>query len=106
MEEVLVELGINKPGEYGRNNTYVVDIDNSDEFGKIYSILDKNDEVEQNEENSLLTLHNASIYYLYGEYQINLIGDFDANQYRLVLTELVEEIAEEEIEEEEGDEEE
>lgn len=100
MEQVLKELGIDKPGEYGRNNTYVVDIENSDEFGKIYSILDKNDDVEQNEENSLLTLHNASIYYLYGDYQINLIADFDADEYRMVLADVAEEMSKERDDEE------
>lgn len=101
MEQVLKQLKIDKPGAYGRNNTYVVDIENSDEFGKIYSILDKNNDVEQNEENSLLTLHNASIYYLYKDYQINLIGDFDADQYRMVVANVAEEMSKEGDEEDE-----
>ena len=41
MEEFLRKLGIDKTGEKGLNGAYVITINNSDDYGKYYSKLDK-----------------------------------------------------------------
>ena len=38
-------------------------------------------------DNSLLTVHNANISYLFGDYQLTLVADFDQELYKLVITE-------------------
>ena len=87
--DVLKRLGITNKGSFARNGSYVIDIEDSDEFGKIYSILDKNPDLEYMENNSLLTIDNGSLYYLYDrKYQINLIADFKNDNYKLVATEV------------------
>ena len=61
--DILNELKINLKGTYSRDGSYVIDLeDSSDAFGKVYSILDKNPEVDYMESNSLLTVDNASMY--------------------------------------------
>lgn len=86
IEELLKDIGITKEGNYGKNNSYIIDITNSQEFGKIYSMLEKYDGVDEVTESSLLTEHNASLRYLGDDYQIDLLADFDQDTYRLVVT--------------------
>ena len=98
IKDVLNDLNIRFDGEFSRDGSYVVDLFDSDQFGKVYSILDKNKDVESMEDSSSLTVHSANISYLYGDYQLNLIADFDENLYKLVITEY--EYVEDEFEEE------
>lgn len=89
LREIAEELGLNYSGEYGKNNSYVIDLYTDKEFGKVYSLFDRNEEVEQLEENNLLTVHNASLIYLYKDrYQINLKSNFDTDEYSIILTDL------------------
>ena len=86
---MLQELGIFEPGQSGKNNSYVVDLDSDLAWGKIYSLLETNDDVEQLEDNTLLTVHNASVIYVYKDkYQLNLKADFDNEIYSLICSKL------------------
>lgn len=88
MEEFLKELGITKQGRKNENGFYVIDIDDSDEFGKIFSKLDKSDLVDEDEESSSITLDSANITYLSDDYTITLMGDFENDtDYKLVMRE-------------------
>ena len=84
IRKVLQELGIEERGNYSKDDSYVIDLPDSDTFGKIYSKLDKNDDVEYLEDNSLLTVNNASMYYRYDDVQITLIADFLNDEYKVV----------------------
>ena len=89
MENFLKSIGINKVGAYSKNDSYVIDLDDSEEFGKIFSTLDNNDELEYMDENNLLTVSNATMTYRYNdEYQIQLLADFNNDTYKLVVNEL------------------
>ena len=80
---------IDRAGTYAEDGSYVIDFDTSEDFGVVYSKLDRNDELEYLDENSLLTIHNASLLYKYSDiYQINLIADFDNDEYKIVVNEL------------------
>lgn len=85
MEELLNKIGIKKKGHYSKNGTYVVDITDSQEFGKVYSMLEKFDDIEEIAESSMLTENEASIRYMGDDYQIDLLADFNQNIYRLVV---------------------
>lgn len=89
LTKVAEELGIKQSGTYSRNGSYVIDLqDDSDDFGKVYSILDRNTELEYMEDTSLLTVDNANLYYRYKTYMINAIADFKNNHYRVVISEV------------------
>ena len=90
MENILKEIGIDLPGQYSRNGNYVVDLSSDAEWGRIYSLLETADDVSQDEDNNLLTVHNASLMYEYANCQINLKADFDNDIYQLVCSELYE----------------
>lgn len=85
----LKELGIYRPGVYSTDGSYIIDLeDSSDDFGRVYSLLDKNSNAEYMQDNSLLTVDNASMYYRYDDIQINIIADFRNNHYKVVANKL------------------
>ena len=90
IKDVLDNLGLGGlEGMYSRDGSYVIDLaDSSDDFGKVYSTLDKSSECDYMESNSLLTVDNASMYYRYKDFQINIIADFKNNHYKVVITEV------------------
>ena len=91
MKNIMKELGFDYEGQEGKKNSYVVDLGSDEEFGKVYSSLETNEDVEQMEDNVLLTVHNASLLYLYKDrYQINLKGNFDTEEYSVVITDIEE----------------
>lgn len=86
MEDFLKNtLGIKDVGHYSKSNSYIIDIDDSDYYGKIYSILDKSDEVEEDEDSSMITIHNSNIVFRSDDYQLTLVADFDQDTYKLVV---------------------
>ena len=88
MEEIAKELGIKEEGTYSRDGSYVITLTDSDDFGKVFSILNGNDEVEDMNDNALVQDLGASLLYRYGDTQINLIADLEGDSYRIVMTEI------------------
>ena len=86
IEELLNKLNINLTGNQSKNS-YIIDIPNSDEYGRIYSKLDKSDIVEEYEENQIITEQGSSLMYevIDEDYIINLIADFDSDRYQLII---------------------
>ncbi len=86
VEELLNKLNINLTGNQSKNS-YIIDIPNSDEYGRIYSKLDKSDIVEEYEENQMITEQGSSLMYevIDEDYIINLIADFDSDRYQLII---------------------
>ena len=86
IEELLTELGITLRGNYSEEDNYVIDRSNSNEYGRINSILDRSDMLEFIEDSSFLTEENANMTYKYeDDYMLNLMADFDENTYQLVI---------------------
>lgn len=89
-ETILKNLGINKSGTYSEDGSFVVDIDSSDEFGKIFSILEDSDLLTPQEDNGILTDESANMNYLYedGDFLISLSGDLENDIYQMTITEI------------------
>lgn len=87
MEDFLREIGIQGELRSTNNNSMVLDIDGSENYGRIYSRLDRSDLVEEDEESSQLTENTASIQYISENYLINLLADFNNDTYKLVIKE-------------------
>ena len=88
MKKLLKDIGITESGHMSSKNNYIIDLDDSDHFNRIFSKLDKSDLVEENEDSSVVNLEVTNILYLADGYSLNLIADFDQDTYRLVVTEL------------------
>lgn len=94
-QEYLKKIGINKIANKGTSGSYIVDISNSDEYGKIYSILDKavdKEELNMLEDNQVVTEQGSSLMYESETepYILNLIADFDGDVYQLVINKIEE----------------
>lgn len=88
LEKFLKSIGITQVGHYTKKDSYIIDLEDSDEYGKIYSSLDKCDELTEDEDSSTLTIHNSNIVFESDEYQFVLIADFDQDTYKLVCKEI------------------
>lgn len=86
MEEVLEQIGITEKGEYTKDNVYVIDIRDYDEYGKFFSLLDKSDIVEEVQDTCQLTIHTTNVTYASEDYQFVLQADLDEDIYKLVVT--------------------
>lgn len=88
MKQLLNNIGITKEGHYGKDQVYIIDIEDSDEYGKFYTLLDKSKFVDELEDSTLLTIHSASVSYANEHFQLTLLADFDEDLYKLVVREL------------------
>ena len=88
MENFLKELGLELEGHYNVKNNYIIDIEDSKEYGKIYSKLDKSDLLDENDDSSTITMHNSHIVFESDEYQLTLMADFENDTYKLVCKEI------------------
>lgn len=91
MEEFLKQIGITEEGHETTNGNYVVDLEDSDHFNKIFSKLDKSDLVEENEDSSVVNVNITNILYIGEAYAVNLVADFNEDAYKLVVTPLEDE---------------
>ena len=83
MEEFLLDLRIDKPGEYGADGSYIIDIEDSEEYGRYYSKLSNSDLVEEQEDSNILTDSNSSYQFTSEDYTITLTGDLLGDVYKL-----------------------
>lgn len=88
MKELLKKIGITDAGSFTKDGNYVIDFENSDQFNKAFSRLDKSDEVEENDDSSVINLNVSNVMYIGEKFSFNLIADFEQNLYKLVVTEL------------------
>lgn len=88
IKDILKEIGIVREGSLTKNGSYTIDIEDSDDFGRFYSILDKSSKVEEMEDNAINNVHTISLVYLYKDILINLTADFDGDKYTLIAKEI------------------
>lgn len=85
MEEFLNSIGINKRGTYSDDNSYVIDLSSDREYAKYYSILERSDKLDLLEDSSTVTFDNANVMFQSDDYMINIIADWNANTYKIVV---------------------
>lgn len=88
-ESVLKDLGIKKSGSYNDAGDFIVDLPDDIDFSRIYNILDKNPQVELQDNEGQMNVDNVAIDFQYKDsYLISLIGDLENDSYQLILTEI------------------
>lgn len=90
MKDLLRKLGIMEEGTRTSNHNYVIDLEDSDHFNRIFSKLDKSDLVEENEDSSVVNLEVTNILYIADGFSLNLIADFEQDTYKLVVSDVEE----------------
>ncbi len=88
IEELLKNLNIKYIGSYNKDSGYVIDLPDSKAFGDVFTILDNTDLVDILEDNQVITEQGSSLLYevIDEPYIINLLADWESNQYQLVIT--------------------
>lgn len=90
LEQLLRELNIHITGSYTNKDTYVIDLEDSNEYGRIYSLLERSDLLELINDTSFLNSENGSMEYRYEDeestiIQLSLIANWDNDEYKLVV---------------------
>lgn len=91
MKEFLKKIGITEDGQNTQDGNYVIDLDDSNHYNRVFSKLDKSDLIEENEDSSVVNVDVTNILYIGDNYALNLIADFKQDTYKLVVTELEDE---------------
>ena len=87
MEDFLNELGIVGKLSTSSNGYKVLDIEGSNNYGRIFSKLDRSDLVKEDEDNSQLTSDTSFLTYISDKYTITLQANFITDEYKLVIKE-------------------
>ena len=88
MQDLLNKIGITQPGYYSDKNTYIIDLENADQYSKVFSKLDRSKEVKELQSSSISNASISNVMYVNDDYNLNLIADFNNNVYKLVIYEL------------------
>lgn len=88
MQDLLNKIGVTQPGYYSDKNTYIIDLENADQYSKVFSKLDRSKEVKELQSSSVSNASISNVMYVNDDYNLNLIADFDNNVYKLVIYEL------------------
>ena len=87
MNELLKQIGIDAKPVKAEDGNYNIDIEDSNEYGKYFSKLDKSDLVEEDQDASSVNFENSSIQFVNDEYTLTLIADFENDTYSLSIRE-------------------
>ena len=87
MNELLKQIGIDAEPVKAEDGNYNIDIEDSNEYGKYFSKLDKSDLVEEDQDASSVNFENSSIQFVNDEYTLNLIAEFENDTYSLSIIE-------------------
>lgn len=85
MEKIIKELDINCEFEIN-GDTAEASLKDSNHFFKIYSLLDNSNYVDIIEDRLLINEHVSEILFDNEECEIKLIGNFDTDMYKCIIT--------------------
>ena len=87
MNELLKQIGIDAEPVKGEDGSYNIDIEDSNEYGRYFSKLDKSDLVEEEQDASSVNFENSSIQFTNDNYTLTLLADFENDTYSLNIRE-------------------
>jgi phage-related protein len=85
MKEFASKLGIDIEGTL-EGEKYVIELANSNEYSRVYTLLDKSELVNIDEDSTLVTENVGELLFLGDEFDIKLVGNFAQDIYRIVIT--------------------
>ena len=88
MEQFVKQLGIPRKGYYD-DNKYVVELTDSNDFSRIYSLLEESDIIEL-DENILMTEFLTNIIYVGEKFRLQLVGNYEKDIYKIIVEDLKE----------------
>ena len=88
LDDLLRDLNITAEPTENENGSYNIDLENSNEYSRYYSKLDKADFLEEDEEASQVSIETSSIQFVNDEWALTLLANFETDEYKLIIREL------------------
>ena len=82
IEGFFSKLGITHVGDI-QGGKYVIKLDDSNEYSRAYTALDKSELTDLDTEKVSMGLEGSTMVYLSDDYDITLKADFEANEYTI-----------------------
>lgn len=86
VKEFAKSIGLEQDG-YQDGAKYIIELVDSNEFSRVYTLLDKSELLDIQEDATLLTDKVGELIYLSDDYDVKLVGNFISDIYRVVITE-------------------
>lgn len=86
-QEFAKQLGITQEGSYV-DGVYVINLEDSNEYSRVYTILDKSDLCDLDVEEINLDVQSSLLVYLADDFDIKLQANFDTNSYSVSFEEV------------------
>lgn len=86
VKEFAKSIGLEQDG-YQDGAKYIIELVDSNEFSRVYTLLDKSELLDIQEDATLLTDKVGELLYLSDDYDVKLVGNFISDIYRVVITE-------------------
>lgn len=86
VKEFAKAIGLEQDG-YQDGAKYIIELVDSNEFSRVYTLLDKSELLDIQEDATLLTDKVGELIYLSDDYDVKLVGNFISDIYRVVITE-------------------
>lgn len=86
VKEFAKAIGLEQDG-YQDGSKYIIELVDSNEFSRVYTLLDKSELLDIQEDATLLTDKVGELIYLSDDYDVKLVGNFVSDIYRVVITE-------------------
>lgn len=88
MDDFIKSLGLDYDnGKKTDNGDYSIKIDNSDEYAKVYTLLDTSDIVSLDTNVMKMDEHKSELFYNSDKYTVLLFADYDSDKYKCVISE-------------------
>jgi len=88
LDELLRQLNIDKEPVQNDNGSWTIDLDDSNEYSRYYTKLDKSDLVEEDDEASQVSVETSSIQYVNDDFTLTLLANFETEEYKLIIREM------------------
>jgi hypothetical protein len=85
MKEFAKQLGIDVEGTM-EGSKYIIELSDSNEYSRVYTLLDNSDLVDVNEDATLLTDNVGELLFIGDDFDVKLVGNFNSDIYRVVIT--------------------
>lgn len=84
MKDFANELGIRQEGQT-EDGSYVIELADSDEYSRAYSLLDKSDKVDLDGEAALVFEKMSELTYLGDDFDVRLVANFTDDVYKVII---------------------
>ena len=91
LKNFIDSLNIKYEGFYNKDrDAYIIDLPNSDIYGKTYIKLENNNLIELLDSNQLVTEEGSSLLYQAIDlpYMVNLLADWAADKYQIIINKI------------------